>query len=132
MKLIRRTKLALVSMGILTLTAGITLSTVSPAEAAVNGTVVCGAYSSSYPVVGVWIDSTNNSHDGWATVIHISGQPWKVKFSKSDINESYSVHVGCGGKKSDWEQEAKSGFATGPQDFICHVSFVANQRICAF
>ncbi len=123
------TKIAGLSATVL-LMAIFVMSSAKPAYAAVGGTVTCDAYSPSYPVVGIWIDSSNNAHDGWASWSPVPGQPWKATFSKSDVNESYKVHVGCGGDKNNWGQSSYSGWVTGHNDFICHVSWVANQRVC--
>ena len=100
------------------------------ANAAVGGTVTCDAYSSSWPVTGVWIDSTNNAHDGWASWSAVAGQPWKANFSKSDVAESYRVFVGCGGTTQSWRVTTTSGWVNGYHDFICHVSTTQTQTPC--
>lgn len=130
MRKMLRTKLpALLSAAVIT--TGFGLGIAAPANASIGGTVTCDAYSTSYPVVGVWIDSSNNAHDGWASWTAVPGQPWTASYSKGDVSESYKVHVGCGGTPSSWNQTAYSQtWLTGYQNFICHVSFVANQRIC--
>jgi hypothetical protein len=104
----------------------------SPAHAAVSGTALCDAYNPSIPIVGVWINSSNDAHDGWATWSRVSGQPWKATYSKSNIaaGETYKVHVGCGGTTASWNQTAYSGWVTGGQNFICHVSNSPAQRVC--
>ncbi|KXP08407.1 hypothetical protein [Tsukamurella tyrosinosolvens] len=92
--------------------------------------MTCDTYSSTFKVVGVWIDSSNNAHDGWAAWTAVSGSPWTATYSKSDIAESYKVNVGCGGSPSSWAQTAYSDFVTGGQDFICHVTATPSQRVC--
>lgn len=96
-----RSKIAMLA-SILMLSAGISVLPALPASAAVNGTVECDA-GSSYPVVGVWINSSNDAHDGWAAWYRLPGQPNKATYSKSNIasGESYKVHVGCGGTTSN-------------------------------
>lgn len=105
----------------------------APAHAAVSGTVLCNTYTSQYSVVGVWINSSNDTHDGWASWSRVPGQPWKATYSKSNVasGESYKVHVGCGGTTSNWNQTAYSLWVTGNHDFICHVSSSPAHRVCS-
>lgn len=130
MKFRFRPKVILSAIGTIAITAGLTLFAVAPANAAVSGTVECDA--GGYNVVGVWIDSTNNAHDGFASWTPLSGWPEKATYSKGDIavNESYSVHVGCGGNTTTWGQTAYSGPVTGGQEFVCHVTATVSQRVC--
>jgi len=121
----------LAPIGVVLMAASISIVGAPPAQAAVSGTVECDA-GSAYPVVGVWINSTNNAHDGFASWSRFSGQPHRASYSKGDIasGESYKVHVGCGGTTSSWGQTAYSGTVTGGHDFICHVSNSPAQRVC--
>lgn len=124
---------ALASAGALAIAAGVSVFAAGPANAAVSGSVTCDTYSSTYKVVGVWIDSTNNAHDGFASWSPYAGAPWTASYSKGNIaaGESYKVHVGCGGTTSSWGQTAYSPFVTGGHDFICHVTSAPAQRVCS-
>lgn len=107
------------------------LSVATPmASAAIGGSVTCDAYSANFKVVGVWIDSSNNAHDGWASWTAVPGQPWTASFSKGNVSESYRAHVGCGGTTQNWAQTSYSGWVTGNHNFICHVSSSPAQRVC--
>lgn len=99
----------------------------SPERTAVSGTVTCAKH---YPVVGVWIDSSNDAHDGWASWSPISGEAWKASYYKGGTHEAYDVHVGCGGTPQHWGMTAYSGTVTGHQDFTCRLGPTRSQRVC--
>lgn len=78
-----------------------TIESLFTGNGSVTGTVVC---ESGRPVVGVWIAASTGQRDsGYA---HLGGSYPKgstVTYSyQLASGESYSVHVGCGGRASDW------------------------------
>lgn len=92
-----------------------------PASAAVNGTVECIPGTTTWSVVGIWVESSNSAHSGWAGWTPVSGQPWKASYSKSQVasNESYRLHVGCGGDPYTWRSTSYTPWTTGNQNFLC-------------
>lgn len=109
-----------VSVGIGLAGLGLTVATVPPASAStrVGGVIFC----TTKFVEGVWIAAHNSSHAGWATISPTGNRSQTVNWSYTRLSsgESYRVHVGCGGRTTDWEVVTQSTVDTvGSHNFNC-------------
>lgn len=76
--------------------AGVTLAApAAHASVTVSGQVMC---VDELNVTGVWIAASGGS--GWANWSSING--YTVNFNRPGVSGSWTVHVGCGGTRSNW------------------------------
>ncbi|MEU4173435.1 chitinase [Streptomyces sp. NPDC026665] len=76
---------------------------------------------SGRPIVGVWVQAAHSSDSHFAAWRGIGDGAWADWWTDLPSNESYSLHVGCGGTPASWASENKTGVYTGPSNsFTCN------------
>jgi hypothetical protein len=87
------------------------------ASTEISGQVQC---VDELAVEGVWIQASSGS--GWATLRDVDDSGYTKEFSYSlPHGEAWTVHVGCGGKTSDWKYKPDGNSTTTAvnQSWLC-------------
>jgi len=106
---IRRTGI-LIAAGMLALVGGVVLAPSAEASTTVSGYVTC---VDELNVEGVWIQASGGSgFASWSA----SGAGYYAYYSRGGISGAWTVHVGCGGSRSNWEY-TPDGFQNVTQSF---------------
>jgi hypothetical protein len=86
-----------------------------PPTIVASGEVTCQSGSA---VEGVWVVSQDGQGTGWAQWSAAGSS--SASFSRTIDNNSWQVHVGCGGSPQSWKVSTfSSSFSGTPQDITC-------------
>ena len=123
----KRLLLATATIAALGLTAALAGAEVANASTGISGQVVC---ADGLPVEGVWIAASSGS--GFANWSGPSGGDYANFSYALPRSEAWTVHVGCGGSRSDWRYPTNGDTNTKRtnQSWTCYPADIAYYPFC--
>ncbi|WP_265566995.1 chitinase [Streptomyces hygroscopicus] len=97
----------------------------SPPPTHVAGQVRC---ESGHPIVGVWVQTSHSADSRFAAWRGIGDGSTADWWTDMPENESYSLHIGCGGTPASWATENKTGTNSGTSNSFDCVDIAGDPR----